>query len=419
MSFLQRFFPGRARARHAWILSASLPAAEAALGRLPGEARARLGTHPHCVFGVASSTELETPARLDGDGQAAVSVFAPLADTRFEIIVIGRELRLLIGGDFTLAWLAGLCSRLGPRDALYLELPQVPPGRPHDPRLRIDDIEARSDLFEVRVLERNWLSVTLSREFRVLVEAEGLASAARPRLDTIAPRLLSSWPAFAERYRSAHSGYVDPERLRPEFAARQFVYTLHGTAQKAHFLEWAARARGLNRPLRILDMGGGYGAMAAELAVRGHTVTVVELERAKIESLGHWISALAAVEDRLEFVAGNFDAIEQIAGPFDVISFFGSLLYYPHDRCPDLLRRCSERLAPDGLLVVHENPKERATPEAVDYDNQFFADELHDAVSLVFDDVRYYSIFDYREIDLPSAAQRLLLMVASPMNDRP
>lgn len=408
MSFLKRWF-ARQDAAVIALVNASAPAADAAAARLPARWGRALGGEYERLYVLTSCSDIDVPADAP---TPTVNVFAAIESWRPTLVVIGRELNLLLANAFTLAWLARCCAALAPGGRVLLELPAASAKAPHSPRLTRICLAEYADVFSIDEEGSGWCSVTLTPAFADAIAQDGFARTAATRFDTVLPLLAGAWQEFSTRYREAHAGYIDPERLQPEFAARQFIYTLHGTSQKSRFLEWAATAGRSERPLRILDMGGGYGAMGIELALHGHDVTILELEPAKVEHIGRWLAQLTGVGARVKFEIGNFDAIDRIEGPFDVISFFGSLLYYPHARTCDLLQRCSARLVAGGCLLVHENPRERASPDALDYDNQFMADELDGIVRGVLPQLSWYSIFDYQEIDLAAAAGGLLLGVA-------
>jgi len=413
MSLLRKLLAKRSPQRRAVLVNANPVSIDAMRERLPAPVTKQLGECAESRLMLASATEMEVSAE---HGQAAVSVFAPVAALEPHLICVGRELRLLLDHDFTLSWLTWLCARVSSDGSLYLELPAPSSATADSPRLRAATLAACSDVFTLEALPGDWFALGLTPGFRAEIAEHGIVAASARHFSSLALPLLEAWPEFARRYQSAHSGYVDAARFRPEFAARQFVYTLHGTSQKAHLLNWLARDIKFQGGLRVLDMGGGYGAMAVELATQGHEVTVVEIEHAKIEHIGRWLAELAGVRERVHFVAGDFDTVTSLDGGFDVVSFFGSLLYYPHEQCRALLEYCRARMTPGGVLIVHENPRDRALADSQDFEHQYMAADLDNHVRAVFGNARYFNIFDYREIDVAQAARSLIVLAA--VNER-
>lgn len=102
-------------------------------------------------------------------------------------------------------------------------------------------------------------------------------------------------------------------------------------------------------PLRVLELGCGYGNTSAALAEAGHPVTGVELtdraERATVhaERLG---------TDRLRIVRGDFYEIE-LEGRFDAVAYWNGFgIGSDADQRRLLNRIASEWLAPGGTALV-------------------------------------------------------------------
>ena len=89
--------------------------------------------------------------------------------------------------------------------------------------------------------------------------------------------------------------------------------------------EQAARA-GDDRPLRVLDLGGGTGGLAVPLAELGHEVVVVDPSPDALASLSRR-SAERGVADRVTAVQGDADSLAGIVGDrlVDLVCCHGTL----------------------------------------------------------------------------------------------
>ncbi|MFJ6350912.1 methyltransferase domain-containing protein [Streptomyces sp. NPDC092046] len=83
-----------------------------------------------------------------------------------------------------------------------------------------------------------------------------------------------------------------------------------------------------DRPLRILDLGGGDGGDAVRLAARGHRVTVVDYAPAMLATATRR-AAEAGVADRITCVEADVEALpgDLADGGFDVVLCHGVLPY--------------------------------------------------------------------------------------------
>jgi 2-polyprenyl-3-methyl-5-hydroxy-6-metoxy-1,4-benzoquinol methylase len=133
----------------------------------------------------------------------------------------------------------------------------------------------------------------------------------------------------------APTGWLD--RLRNHLAWRLDA----GEPLDAERVDRALRDAGVH-PARICDVGCGSGAMAAELAARGHDVTGVEVDE----------SALASRQSgRFRFLRGTAEALPDALerGGFDAVVLSHVL---EHCRSPEqALANVRELLAPGGIVL--------------------------------------------------------------------
>jgi len=110
----------------------------------------------------------------------------------------------------------------------------------------------------------------------------------------------------------------------------------------------------------VLDLGGGHGEYALELARRGLRVTMQD--RSVIIDIAQRRGVLEAAG--IELFAGDF--FETIAaGPFDVVFCSGVTNTFSSERNLDLYQRVRSCLAPDGWLVIQTSMRDRQPASAL------------------------------------------------------
>ena len=107
----------------------------------------------------------------------------------------------------------------------------------------------------------------------------------------------------------------------------------------------------LDRPLEVLDLGGGTGGIAVMLAQRGHHVTVVDPSADALAALRRR-AAEAGVSDRVEGLQGDGDSLPTaLTGrPVDLACCHATLEFV--DDPGATLRALAGVLAPGGVLSV-------------------------------------------------------------------
>lgn len=84
--------------------------------------------------------------------------------------------------------------------------------------------------------------------------------------------------------------------------------------------------------LRMLDLGAGYGQIAAESATRGATVVAVDARRQNLDDIARFHESPAIDPDRLQLVEADVRGLDWDAlGAFDVIICSGLLYHLPLD----------------------------------------------------------------------------------------
>ena len=334
-------------------------------------------------------------------GAAPVGFFQFRHSGLFDVVLVDERVRLFPGGwaDAFVARLAGLV-RPGGRVAL-----PVATGRRRPGRLDSDDVARRlgprvgtpeepfglfrADAPTASVPERpSTLGWYLADGAALVLEhALGLGGAAAtdPLLSAcLDPATVASLQPGMPRAEHA------PVALAPVLSTHN--YLLHGVSYKAPILAHiiAEHLPG-RRDLRLVDIGGGFGALAAELLLTPEAGIASALVRdiavqnvALARSL--YLGLHGDLAGRFRFSLGSAETFGFGEG-FDVISYIGSLLYVPKDRLHDTLTATWAGLRPGGILVVHENIKAPAFHR--DYAVMFEPEEL-DGLLGAFGPVSHY-----------------------------
>ncbi|MEE2705526.1 MAG: hypothetical protein VX988_00645 [Planctomycetota bacterium] len=146
-----------------------------------------------------------------------------------------------------------------------------------------------------------------------------------------------------------------------------------------------------DRPLRIVDHGGGLGQFVIELLLENPRVEMAV--NCDVNPL-HLMLSARVFEFFRDLLRGRYFMQLQPSEEFDydsscdVISFMGSMLYLPRGGLDNTLDRGWNALNPGGLLVIHENIKHESF--ARDYEIMFTAEELNARLER-FGKIEYYA----------------------------
>jgi SAM-dependent methyltransferase len=197
--------------------------------------------------------------------------------------------------------------------------------------------------------------------------------------------------ATPEAARSHGSAYLAEQRQA--FTKAQ-AYYVGGIAYKEpvirHIIEDQLGRAG---SIRIVDVGGGYGLLAAELAL-DPALDVAHATCVDISPLNERLAA-RYYADMADELHGRFSFVRAAAqdyafeGQFDTILGVGSLLYVPRERLKETMHRAWAALKPGGVLIVHENIKSPRYER--DYQYMFTVEEIDALLSGYGEIVRYTS----------------------------
>lgn len=164
--------------------------------------------------------------------------------------------------------------------------------------------------------------------------------------------------------------------------------------------------------LSIIDFGGGYGLLVAELLMDKDLNVDLGVVRDYSPSNMVFSAMLYRhlrdiLRDKFYFSLGKSEEFE-FDKKFNLITFVGSLLYVAKDKQANTLRKCWDSLLPGGLLVIHENIKNPSYK--ADYELMFTVDGIDSALS-EFGEIRYFMSTNIKELRQKDVGERSVFRV--------
>ena len=307
-----------------------------------------------CVYLSYDGDAFDPPAGSLEDPRILYGPFLKPVD----LLIIRRDAIGLFPNAFTAGWLGSLLV---------------------DQEVECIAIERRgqvSSWLQVEDSLRKWLPEKVEFVNEAWIRIRGGAD-----LTNIVASLPTAYPFLHRAYRGFSEMY-DPRREKSGMAAaaRVFLYGVWGAARNSLLLERIAARQAWGPAPKIVDIGGGYGFLALEMAMKGWSAAVVDYDRDKTE-LGSWLSGSAPRTLPIEFHTMSMEAVPEdgvpVMEPPDAISFFQCLHIADRGRTGDILKAAFVRLAPGGALVVLECLRRSEGSN----DNQLAGDELFELMT--------------------------------------
>ena len=164
-------------------------------------------------------------------------------------------------------------------------------------------------------------------------------------------RLWEQWSSLTNAVRAGAATALEQVGSRGPAWTEAFIDAMHATASaRAPVVVAALDLSGANR---ILDLGGGSGAYAIELARRAPAASVTLFDRPAVVEIARRYAAQTDFADRIHTLAGDLHQ-EPYGEEYDLI--FASAVC--HMCSPDenraMFRKCHRALRSGGSLVVHD-----------------------------------------------------------------
>jgi hypothetical protein len=176
------------------------------------------------------------------------------------------------------------------------------------------------------------------------------------------------WGRMPEAIRSGRWPAPNREMEEQTNWVRNFELAMYDMAR----ISAPAVAAGLelptDRPLRLIDIGGGHGGYSMALARRYPNLTATVFDLPAAAEAAREIIEAAGMSGRVFVQAGDFQQ-EELGKGYDVALIFGVLVSETDEGKLALLRKTHAALSPGGLVVIREfwlDPDDPArSPEAV------------------------------------------------------
>ena len=114
-----------------------------------------------------------------------------------------------------------------------------------------------------------------------------------------------------------------------------------------------AEAVDLNGRRRLLDLGGGPGTHAIHFCLKYPHLRATVFDRQTTEPFARMTAERFKVADRVEFIAGDFNA-DHFGGPYDAAWLSQILHSYPYEQCAALIKKTAAALEPGGVIMIHD-----------------------------------------------------------------
>lgn len=105
---------------------------------------------------------------------------------------------------------------------------------------------------------------------------------------------------------------------------------------------------------RLLDLGGGPGTFAIHFCIANKGLEAVIFDRPTTESFAHRTISQFELDDRIEFIAGDFLTDPLSGGPYDVAWLSHILHSNTLEQCQKLIKKCVGSMKKGGLILIHD-----------------------------------------------------------------
>jgi SAM-dependent methyltransferase len=137
------------------------------------------------------------------------------------------------------------------------------------------------------------------------------------------------------------------ETERESFLMGMFNLAMMVAPQMAEKFRFAGRKR-------LLDLGGGPGTYAINFCKANPELKAVILDRPTTEPFARQVVGEYNLEDRIDFIGGDFNIDPILGGPYDVAWLSHVLHSNSSEQCQAFLEKTVAALEPGGVILLHD-----------------------------------------------------------------
>lgn len=158
---------------------------------------------------------------------------------------------------------------------------------------------------------------------------------------------VARWDQF-ELYLKTGERMVYPPTVRH---AEILVRSMHDYAVRGQ-VQWVARSVDLTRYRHLLDLGGAIGTYSIAFCQRFPDLRATIFDRASSAPLASEMIARFGMQDRVDFIVGDW-TVDELSGGYDAV-LMSNILHGDGARQHQRLLRAAGALEPGGLLIVQD-----------------------------------------------------------------
>lgn len=229
---------------------------------------------------------------------------------------------------------------------------------------------------------RDWLRLTMNTGIEEDLE----------RLNCSYTNLYNRFEEFKNVLADAGHPGADPVTDYYDSAENAFIYSQHWALETGGIMDRIFREFRRDAPLNGLDIGGSYGFLACELAMKGNKMTNLELLDWRVEKVQPWLADVCGVSAQVKGYADRMENLVDSEERYDFVCFMGSLLCCEREMVPNVLDQVMKILRPGGLIILRENLLIDASKDtSVGTETRFTPVELHDVLEQSGSSPLYFS----------------------------
>lgn len=161
------------------------------------------------------------------------------------------------------------------------------------------------------------------------------------------------WGNLTQAVRTGQRPEENVQDEKPEEWARGFEYALYDLARPIAPLIADALKLPEDRPLRVLDVGGGHGCYSLALARRYPNLTATVFELPRVAPVTREIIAAEGLVERVTVQEGDFQQ-DDLGSGYDLALLFGVLPGESPQGRARLIKKAFAALKPGGWIVLRE-----------------------------------------------------------------